>query len=235
MTDMKRVLDRIRAFLNMAESPNEAEAATAMEMAHRMLKEHNLSLSDLELKKQEILENEYEQFHEMPVWKDQLLMQICKTFYCESYRHHFTDISKWIIVGRSDNVATVKVTADYLLGAIDRWTDKYEPETEEEGEDYKTGMADTLRARLIQMTNREEKIEASSPWGSTERALTVRENALVQKYMADKKNMRKSEAPDLKVTDLDAYLKGLGDGKKISLATQLSTQNSKRHAVIERS
>lgn len=218
--DMKRVIDRIRAFLNMAQSPNEAEAATAMEMAHRMLKEHNLTMSQIARETQGIKEDAYEHFVEMPVWKDQLLMQICKTFYCDSYRHHFTDINKWIIVGRPDNVATVRMMADYLLEAIDRWALKLAADTVEAEEAYKTGMADTLRVRLFKMM-KQETVQATS---ST--ALIRKETALVEQYMNKKMEEAggtKDEAPELKVEDFQAYLKGLEDGEAVSLSKQLES------------
>ena len=218
--DMKRVIDRIHAFLNMAQSPNEAEAATAMEMAHRMLKEHNLTMSQIAREEQGIKEDNYESYIEMPVWKDQLLMQICKTFYCDSYHNHFSDISKWVIVGRSDNVATVRIMADYLLQAIERWATRFDGE-EEAKESYRTGIADMLRVRLYHMM----KQENTEAYSST--ALMVRETALVENYMAKKmedEGGTKDDAPEFKIEDMLAYLKGQEDGKGISLATQIAEQ-----------
>lgn len=232
--DIKVVMERIKTILAMAESPNEAEAATATEMAHKMLKEYNLTLSDIEFKEQAIIEETYEEYQRMPPWKNHLLMQICWTNYCDGYFHIIyskrshggerTDSNRtWIIVGRQANVATVKVMADYLLATIERLTKRYEGTTAQK-KSYKFGVASTLRARLAEMIHKEEAETETT-------ALVVKESGLVQKHMA-KKEIEK-EKNTITITDMLAYIAGCKDGEAISLNTQVDSKVSKPMAALK--
>jgi hypothetical protein len=223
--NMKLIMDRIRIVLAMTESPNEAEAATAMEMAHKMLKEHNLTLSDLEFGQQAIIEDVYETYQRIPAWKERLLGQIMRSNYCEAYHHirynghghngvRFDSTRDFMIVGRQENVATARAMADYLVNAVERLAKKFKGETSEK-KSYKYGISETLRIRLATMMEKEEVETAETT------ALMIKENALVKKHMDEKENLKQGKSTSLKIEDLMAYLQGEKDGNNISLNKQV--------------
>jgi hypothetical protein len=221
---MKLVMERIRKILAMTESPHEEEAKTASEIAHKMLKEYNLSLSDLEVEREGIVEEQYDaEFSRLPAWKSALLMQIMKTNYCSSYfnwigysHSAFRKEKKirYIMVGREANVATAKAMADYLLNVVERLSKDY-PVEEGQRLSYKVGMSFGLRTRLAAMIAQEK---AESP-AST--ALVKRENALVENYMAQK-DLTKGKPLNLNIKNGDAYRAGQRDAANVSLNNQVT-------------
>ena len=227
--DLKLIMERIRKVLAMAESPHPEEAATAAEMAHKMLKEYNLTLGDLEIGQEEIKEVTYDTYHRIASWKKILLLQIMRTNYCESYSSVFkrpaytmgergdSDIS-FIIVGREANIAIAKMMADYLISTVEKQAKKYGGGNDRM-KSYKVGMTNTLCERLKAM------IQQDSVESPESTALVLRENAKVEDYM-NKMTGGKVEKVSANLTDISAFLDGKKDGYSISLNSQL--KNSKK-------
>jgi len=221
---LKLVMERVRKILAMTESPHEEEAKTASEMAHKILKEYNLTLSDLEVEKEGIIEEQYdENFNRIAPWKLTLLIQIMRTNYCESYQsiigfknnggYRNDMVKKFIVVGREANVTTAKIMADYLVNVVERMAKNYGGDNDEK-KSYKSGLSLGLRVRLKKMIE-QEKVE--SPIST---ALVKRENALVENYMNQKNNMTKTTIKT-NIKDAMAYIAGQKDASKINLNSQL--------------
>jgi Protein of unknown function (DUF2786) len=231
-----KIISRITAFLKMSESPYEAEALTALKKAHQLLKEHNLSLGDLEFVNEAIVEEEYIQFKRISSWKYALFYDVCTANYCDAYQHFFDDpnaswkhverIVSYRIIGRRENVAGTKVMIDYLIQTVERMTDLYKG-TMKEKKSYRTGLADSLRKKL---RDRIKKEEQEDPESTT--ALMKKENALVLAYK-ENLNLAKPKERTINIEEYNSYLKGRRDGDGISLNSQLSDQEESVAAIAE--
>lgn len=230
-----RIISRITAFLKLSESPYEAEALTALKKAHQLLKEHNLSLGDLEFVNEAIVEEEYIQFKRISGWKYALLYDVCLANFCDAYQHFFDDpnaswkhverIVSYRIIGRRENVAGTKVMIDYLIQTVERMTDLYQG-TMKEKKSYRAGLSDSLRKKLKDMVKKEEVETAETT------ALMKKENALVLAYKENLK-LEKPKARTINIEEYNSYLKGRRDGDGISLNSQLSDQEESVAAIAE--
>lgn len=230
-----KIISRITAFLKLSESPYEAEALSALKKAHQLLKEHNLSLGDLEFVNEAIVEEEYIKFKRITGWKYALFYDVCLFNYCDAYQHFFKDpkaswkheekIVSYRIIGRRENVAATKVMIDYLIQTIDRMTNRYDGNTKEK-KSYTMGLSDTLRQRLRDMRKQEETETVETT------ALMKKENALVLAYK-EKLGLAQPKGKTMKIEEYMSYMAGRRDGHDISLNDQLSDQGSNPVPVLQ--
>lgn len=218
------VIERIRLILARAESPDEGEATIAMEMAHKMLKKYNLSLSDMEFEKETIVEKVYEQEDKpVPTWKQAFLLHITKANYCQAYYNTDTDV--FIMVGRTVNISTAQSMSKYLINTVQRMARKY-PGDLEEKRDYRLGLVKTLGYRLEQLIAK-EKVETP-----TSTALVLREAGAVDKYLAKvhpQLHLQTSErqvrfVPAGEIDEYKAFDQGAIDGQGVPLHRQVDAK-----------
>ena len=75
-----KILDKVQKLLKLSESPNIEESKLAMEKAHQLLKEHNLSISDIH-EKSDLIENCFGHSRRIVNWKKSLINAICQYNY----------------------------------------------------------------------------------------------------------------------------------------------------------
>lgn len=151
MSDMpnEKVLDKVRKLLALSTSPNEAEAASAYEKAHAMLKAYNLSVADITEKPDVIdkivLENNKEEH-----WKRMLLNAIAKANYCALIILKDGAKFRYKVFGREANIATTMTMFDYLQRTVRRIS--VEASKKFEGHfsmiDFRKSMVQRLRDRI---------------------------------------------------------------------------------------
>ena len=75
----EKIQEKIKKLLALSSSPNEAEAALAMEKAHELLKTYNLSLSQISINEEDdagIIEETYMESNRLHSWKLRLVKHI---------------------------------------------------------------------------------------------------------------------------------------------------------------
>jgi hypothetical protein len=223
-----KIIDRIRKLFALAESPNEAEAMSAMEKAHALLLQYNLTVSDLkEEKVTEINEMVFCEAGKMRAWKKVLIYYVTKANYCASYTEVTRGSYKYDvkgkqvikIVGREANVISAKDMLEYIFESIERLSRNIDHDMKES---YKTGFSEALCKRLKEIHKaEEEKVETCT-------ALTVIDSEL--KNHMDQKNLRNSTIKQ-NIKDAQGYMRGQMDGSSFSLNKQVKGNNA--NAFIE--
>ena len=116
------VVDKIRKLLALSQSPNEAEAASAMQKAHELLKAHNLSMADIGTDKRAYSERYHPNSkNRLEGWKDLLMGVVAEGNYCArvTIRTRAGELY-YEIFGKEENVAATVVMFEYLAETVRR-------------------------------------------------------------------------------------------------------------------
>jgi hypothetical protein len=132
MTDKEKLIERIRKLLALANSPNENEAAAAMEKAQSLLAEHNLNMDEVAEKNAtgpKVTVDSELKSHSRP-WRRQLGTALAKLYFCDYFfsftyetRKNGFGYQRWDkhnFVGAPHNVAVAKMMFDYLTKTVER-------------------------------------------------------------------------------------------------------------------
>lgn len=210
--DSKAVLNKVKKLFALSQSPNEAEAALAMEKAHTLLKEHNLSINDIskdskyDIKETLVFDGKYDS-----KWKSILLAGTAEANYCTILKARTNDGTSRYVVGKEHNAIVAIETYKYLITVIERLSKKIN------GSDrgsYKLGMASILYRRLKDLVIKET---------SDCTALVVQEKSMIDEYLKD--NDYKTTSLVVRAANQSAYLRGIKDGNDICLNKQVKSSN----------
>jgi hypothetical protein len=223
--DQVKILERVKKLLALGESPNEAEASSAVAKAHDLLKQYNLDIKDIEVEDSEVVDEVYMESGRTQSWKVALMINIADANYSLMYDkpkvvgrgQRLKTTSTFRFVGKPQNVAVCMMMADYLLQAIDRLAKGQAGNGRSEIESYKAGVADNLIARLKEMKKKDIIIPDS-------RALVVQEKAVVDKFVADNLKLKSSPLSSSAKKNWSAYAQGRADGNRIPLNEQIGSR-----------
>lgn len=229
-----KVIDKIKKCLAKADptrNDSEAEVSLALETAHRLLRDNQMSMADIEfdmetgMAKQPVVEGlasqEFKQFKKWEYYSPWLCYVLCDVtpyFNCEEtlypgIRSIRRSVKKRIVfVGMENDVAMAIEIYKMLRKSIMRLAREKGVHLEGNAayEAYCTGVCLNLIARAKKM-KAEEKQESEN----NSKDLVVLKGALVKTYL-DKKNMGEMEFIKTD-TQNPHYFKGLRDGQQISL------------------
>jgi Protein of unknown function (DUF2786) len=123
---MEKIIDRIRKLLELAgNNPNENEALSAMEMATRLMAEHNIEMATVEAEKNKdsdpAVEQEFKSAEFRHKWGRVVWGAVARLNFCKYYYRSYRDQNdRNFLVGTQANIAATKVMVDYLIATIDR-------------------------------------------------------------------------------------------------------------------
>jgi len=119
----KAVVERVQKLLALAESTNQHEADLAMERAHALMKEHNLTMSQVERKNESEIQFV---FHRQANgkkhdWDHILSLELARVFLCELVIPKSVEgdlLKDYVIIGKETNVAIFKEMYNYAYKFI---------------------------------------------------------------------------------------------------------------------
>jgi len=151
-----RTLDKIKKLFALAESTNEAEAASALAKAHEMLKIHNLSLMDAqEPVKTEIMRMDYGEKRED--WMLEVAIPIGTINYSYAVQGILSPTSSRIIFyGKRHNLESIKEMMDHILFTIEKGAIRYYKEGKDAMLSYKIGFSSGIKEKLLIIQKREQ-------------------------------------------------------------------------------
>jgi hypothetical protein len=205
-----KILDKVQKLLKLSESPNIEESKLAMEKAHQLLKEHNLSISDIH-EKSDLIENSFGHSRRIVNWKKSLINAICQYNYCGLLlKGQVHSDSYFALYGREDNIAVTKAMYEYLVNAIERIAKEERKNNSYFNlNDFKSGAVITISTRL-----RDLRIEESD---CTSLACVSKE---AEDFM--RKNNPNTQRVSLKVHNSSSTNLGFTKADSISLNSQIN-------------
>ena len=135
------IITLIKQCLALSGSPNEHEAARAMEMAQALLEKHNLGMEDVkdapEVDANGMVRRSYSILGRFK-WRVHLVHYVSMRNFCKSVSHGKWDRDHVDVIGRAVNVAAVFEMVSWLLPQVERLgrqaTRLYTPEWDEDEE-----------------------------------------------------------------------------------------------------
>lgn len=209
-----KVLDKVKKLLALSESPNEAEAAAAMEKAHALLRAYNLSMADVPSSNEsDIKEYTIEEGSRQDIWRLMLLDGIANSNYCARLRKFTWVMGKkeyaWCIFGREANAQTTVAMFEYLSETVARLGRSAGHRRGVSAVQYMKGMSLRLTERLAAMAIKENT--------ETTALVVVSQEA----FDAMNKAHPDTRAAHLRYEEDESLRKGYADGEYVSLNRQV--------------
>ena len=217
--------DKLAKILRLTTSPVEGEAKNATALFHKLLRQHNLSLQEIEdhvnadKGSNKIGHFVYTKQKKRNAWKNRLLAVICKHNMCAAL--NFRKGPGNIIVGEEHNIAAVVYLFEYLSKAIDRlWSQevrkRFAPGTPGWGKwarDYCEAFVSGIDQRLGELDREDD---------SQTRAMVLVKDAAVKSYVEDKLKPSGEEKYRDRKLSLDAYMAGKEGARQVPLHKALA-------------
>lgn len=121
----KRVIERVRKLLALAKSSNEHEAALAAAHAQRLLAEHNLAISELEMREEGAGEAELTVARTVPKWLSSLFAVVAHAFDCMAIVASTADAGRLRFIGVGEDPAVAACTLQFLMQELRRLASRY--------------------------------------------------------------------------------------------------------------
>ncbi len=121
----ERVIERVRKLLALSNSSNEHEAALAAAHAQRLLAEHNLAMSELEMREEGAGEAELTVAKTVPKWLSSLFAVVAHTFDCMAVVASSADAGRLRFIGVGEDPAVAACTLQFLMQELRRLATRY--------------------------------------------------------------------------------------------------------------
>jgi len=121
----ERIIERVRKLLALSSSSNEHEAALAAAHAQRLLSEHNLSMSELEVQEEGAGEAELQVAKTVFKWLSSLFATVANAFDCFPIVTTTHTCSRLRFIGVGDDPGVAACTLQFLIKELRRLASGY--------------------------------------------------------------------------------------------------------------
>ena len=216
-SDLSKIIERIKKLLALSKSPNEAEAASALNKTNDLLMQYNLSMSQISSTDQDpIKSTAIECSGASKKWRHSLITTLSRVNLCHAILGH--DSHYFVILGREVNIHSVMIMWEYLDKAVNRIHQKECPRQAKSHyrESFKLGIAHGISEKL------EEQYWKNNTGAIN--ALVVSEKSRIDEFLKDKGIELKSSP--VEIEKKIAYRNGLIHGRQVNLNNQIQNNNS---------
>ncbi|MFS2159220.1 DUF2786 domain-containing protein [Pseudomonas sp. Pseusp122] len=238
---LDRIIRKIKHCLALAQSSNENEAATAMRQAQALMREYQLTETDVQLSDVGEAQSSLSRTVRRPMWDRQLSAVVAKVFNCQGLRSlRWCEIKRrrvehatFVGVTPAQHIALyayetllAKLTQarkDYVSGVrAGRYRSEYSPTTA--GDHFALAWVDQVHQKLHALVPRGEEDQSLEHKGVGNEIVAVeaQHQALITQFLANQEigKARKNKPIEL---DLDAQIAGMLAGAKVELHAGLAT------------
>lgn len=180
-----RVIEKVRKLLALSNSSNEHEAALAAAHAQRLLAEHNLAMSELDVREEGAGEVELRVARTVPKWLSSLFATVANGFDCFPIVTTTASHSRLRFIGVGEDPAVASCTLQFLMHELRRLANAY-LRSSEAGEGRRSA-TDRQRVRTSYLLGGVQGVrqalaaqKAQTPTTST--ALVPVKDALIKQY-----------------------------------------------------
>lgn len=235
---MEKIIDRIRKLLALAgNNTNENEALVALEKAHALLAEHNLTLAEVQAKGsepdakrvEEKTETNLSERYFRVVWNGAALLNYC---YCISERPSpFKRQTFYYIIGREINTIVATELALYLCQTMKRLMNEECKRAGRKDNAFKESFLKGMSGRLWQ---RMEEMKKRPVGPSNSNALVLYRDDEVaagkQLWLEGGRTVNESKKRKLMIKDSDGYFAGREQADSISFDRQVKGERREQIA-----
>jgi len=225
LTDIIRKIKALRARAADAAS-SENEAAKAAEVADKLLREHNINLSELDVRGEGVEKNVWGAGRRTRGPETFAAVKIAKATNCEVWVQNGGEI---VYLGNPADVEVAMYFTDLVSNAAEaclrayRKTEDYAyrfryQSARKVGADYRVGVCQRLGERILDQVAAERMPQASGA------GLVVVKNALIKQWLEDNGLSFRQKRSNRTVGG--AYNAGRGDADRVSIGRGVGTQRS---------
>ena len=214
----KKIIERIKKLLFLADSNNVNESESAMLKAQELMAKYKLSMKDITVEEEkntvvdEVTNFEYTVRTQ---WKGSLAVVIAENFGCDAYVQFTTKNGRKnkfeiCLVGEAENIEVVKVIYEYALKVCNERISKIQKEYKKKGlstsgiqANYGIGFTNGLKV------NYAEQLKKNQEWG-----LVVIKSEAVVNYIEKKEFVKNNSRA--KYRRNEHFENGYSDGKKFN-------------------
>ena len=209
------VIEKIQKLFALSESTNENEATLAMEKAHKLLTQYDLSIADITTNKSDIKEHILTTSGRVDSWKVLLYNAIADLNYCRILKSTYNHSTVIFIVGKEINIIATRTFLEYIENTIDRMVKEQYGKGKDYIESYKLGLALRLIKRIKELKYKEMTTDCT--------ALVVTEEANNNEFINGKYKNIKTIPTKITRDTINAYgyYNGTTDGNKIQFNKQI--------------
>lgn len=235
------LLKKVRSLMNMTieNGASENEAKLASEKVAKMLSEHNLSMTDVELAESEILQKNY----------DMNRKALHEVQYCVGAISTFTNTKSWVMrnrnsseivyFGHDTDVEVAFYMTDMIKNVMEAaWKAEFEkikknsvkserPHGRKLRKSFLLGMCHSINRRLMEMAAEEKK--NSQNVSSDGKSLVVVKNNLVEKSFRELGMRLRYASRNHSNVDGSSYNAGNEKGSKVSLSKGVTSSGGMRY------
>lgn len=216
----ERIIEKVRKLLALSNSSNEHEAALAAAHAQRLLAEHNLAMSELEVKEEGAGEAELLVAKTVAKWLSSLFATVANAFDCFPIVTTNQDNSRLRFIGVGEDPGVAACTLQYLIKDLRRLASGYLSNLELR--DGKQAAADRQRIRTSYLLGGVHGIrqalqnqKAQTP--TTSKALVPIKDALIKQYREERVGELKTRRSRSSTVVSEAFHQGRQDGASLQL------------------
>jgi hypothetical protein len=235
---MEKIVDRIRKLLALAgNNTNENEALVALEKAHALLAEHNLSMAEVKAKDdepetkrvEEKTETNLSERYYRVIWNGAALLNYC---YCISERPSpFKRQTFYYVIGREINTIVATEFALYLCQTMKRLMNEECKRVGRKDNAFKESFLKGMSGRLWQ---RMEKLREKPVGPSNSNALVLYRDEEVaagkRLWLEGGRTVNESKKRRLQIKDSEGYSAGREQADSISFERQVKGERREQIA-----
>ena len=215
-----RVIEKVRKLLALSSSSNQHEAALAAAHAQRLLAEHNLSMSELEVREEGAGETELQVARTVPKWLSSLFATVANGFDCFPIVTTTDSISRLRFIGVGEDPAVASCTLQFLMKELRRLATLY-LRASESGQNWLTA-TERQRIRTSYLLGGVQGVrqalaaqKARTPTTST--ALVPVKDALIKQYREEQIGQVRMQRSRRSTVVSAAFQQGRTDGAALQL------------------
>lgn len=216
----ERVIEKVRKLLALSSSSNQHEAALAAAHAQRLLAEHNLSMSELEVREKGAGEVALEVAKTVPKWLSSLFASVANGFDCFPIVTTTASCSRLRFIGVGEDPAVACCTLQFLMQELRRLATVYLRSSE--AAQGRLSAADRQRIRSSYLLGGAQGVrqalmaqKAQTPTTST--ALVPVKDALIKQYREQQIGAVRMQRTRRSTVFSAAFEQGRADGATLQM------------------
>lgn len=212
-----KIVEKIQKLLALGQSPNEAEAQSALQKAMELMDMYNIQQEDLKV--EDSMESlDYLKAGKVATWVKLLSVAVGKLTSCKALVYSGKGVKAIRVWGKESNLVVFSHTMNYLVEVCDRLTvEKGYGKGRAYCTQYRNGLVMRISQRIDEMLTLDN---------STEKALVLRSKALQEIEDFFEKTGKKTKTQVLNVGGR-GYKEGVEDGDRVNLNKQMVSKNKR--------
>ena len=149
--DKEKIVDKIKKLFALSESPNENEAARALENANRLLLKYNLEMKDInnDININSMMEETLLKAGRLVSWKIVLYIAVSKLNNCVIYISNIRSGNKSVqVIGKKQNIEITSLMFEYLSETLEA---KMKISRPYDKKAFRQGFCDAIESKILKI------------------------------------------------------------------------------------